>query len=156
MSTPDPGRVLVTGATGLLGSNVTAALLASGAEVTALVRSAERDRRLLPEDERLRIVEGDITRVDDLSASATGPAHPARCPRPRRWPVPRPWKAPIASLDTVAGLPPRAAQLPVRPHQPPEGRSGHRGWAAAICDRRRGLAVAREGPYQVRLRPLRA
>lgn len=72
MTTPDPGRVLVTGATGLLGSNVTTALLASGTEVTALVRSAERARRLLHEDERLRIVQGDITRVNSLSDSLRG------------------------------------------------------------------------------------
>jgi uncharacterized protein YbjT (DUF2867 family) len=39
---PAPGRVLVTGATGLLGSNVTAELLAAGAEVLALARDAER------------------------------------------------------------------------------------------------------------------
>ena len=49
-----PGRVLVTGATGLLGSNVTAELLAAGAEVLARARSAERARSLLPAHERLR------------------------------------------------------------------------------------------------------
>jgi nucleoside-diphosphate-sugar epimerase len=72
MSRPDPGRVLVTGATGLLGSNVIAGLLAAGAEVTALARSAERARRLLPAHERLRVVEGDITRTDRLSAYLRG------------------------------------------------------------------------------------
>jgi dihydroflavonol-4-reductase len=67
-----PGRVLVTGATGLLGSNVTAQLLAAGAEVLALARSAERASHLLPAHERLRIVEGDITRVDGFAAQLHG------------------------------------------------------------------------------------
>lgn len=66
-----PGRVLVTGATGLLGSNVTAELLAAGAEVLALARSAERARRL-PAHERLRILEGDITRVDGFAGRLRG------------------------------------------------------------------------------------
>ena len=67
-----PRRVLVTGATGLLGSNVTAELLASGAEVLALARSAERARRLLPAHERLRIIEGDITIIDGFAARLRG------------------------------------------------------------------------------------
>jgi|SRR6266851_7770322 len=67
-----PGRVLVTGATGLLGSNVTAELLAAGAEVLALARSAERARRLLPAHERLRILQGDITRIDGFAAQLRG------------------------------------------------------------------------------------
>ncbi len=71
-SLPAPGRVLVTGATGLLGSNVTAELLAAGAEVLALARSAERARSLLPAPERLRIVEGDITRIDGFAAQLRG------------------------------------------------------------------------------------
>jgi len=69
---PVPGRVLVTGATGLLGSNVTAELLAAGAEVLALARSADRARTLLPAHERLRIVEGDITRIDGFAAQLRG------------------------------------------------------------------------------------
>ena len=67
-----PGRILVTGATGLLGSNVTAELLAAGAEVVALARSAERARRLLPAHERLSILEGDITRIDGFAARLRG------------------------------------------------------------------------------------
>src|SRR5713226_3675155 len=67
-----PGRVLVTGATGLLGSNVTAELLAGGSEVLALARSAERARRLLPAHERLRILEGDITCIDGFAAQLRG------------------------------------------------------------------------------------
>jgi dihydroflavonol-4-reductase len=69
---PAPGRVLVTGATGLLGSNVTAELLAAGTEVLALARSADRARSLLPAHERLRIVEGDITRSGGFAAHLRG------------------------------------------------------------------------------------
>jgi hypothetical protein len=115
MTTPDPGRVLVTGATGLLGSNVTTALLASGTEVTALVRSAERARRLLPEDERLRIVEGDITRVDSLCPSAPrgarghgdgrrrgpGTVRPAPPPQPGGHPCGHPRPAPESGWYVV-------------------------------------------------------
>jgi dihydroflavonol-4-reductase len=72
MTTPHPGRVLVTGATGLLGSNVTAELLAAGAEVIAMARSAEHARRLLPAHERLRITEGDLTRIDGIAAQLRG------------------------------------------------------------------------------------
>jgi nucleoside-diphosphate-sugar epimerase len=60
-SPPMPGPVLVTGATGLLGSNITAELLANRTEVLALARSRERAARLLPAHPRLRIIEGDIT-----------------------------------------------------------------------------------------------
>jgi dihydroflavonol-4-reductase len=69
---PVPGRVLVTGATGLLGSNVTAELLAAGAEVLALARDAGRARRLLPAHQRLRIVQGDITRIGGFAAQLRG------------------------------------------------------------------------------------
>ena len=69
---PVPGRVLVTGATGLLGSNITAQLLAAGAEVTALARSADRARRVLPAHRRLRVIEGDITRVDRFAGQLRG------------------------------------------------------------------------------------
>jgi NAD(P)-dependent dehydrogenase (short-subunit alcohol dehydrogenase family) len=62
-----PRGVLVTGATGLLGSNVTAELLAAGAEALAPARSAERARRLLPAHVRLRILEGDITRTEGFA-----------------------------------------------------------------------------------------
>jgi dihydroflavonol-4-reductase len=72
MTTPHPGRVLVIGATGLLGSNVTAELLAAGAEVIAMARSAEHARRPLPAHERLRITEGDLTRIDGIAAQLRG------------------------------------------------------------------------------------
>jgi nucleoside-diphosphate-sugar epimerase len=69
---PVPRRVLITGATGLLGSNITTMLLAAGAEVTALVRSRERASRLLPAHQRLRLLEGDITRVSGFAAQLRG------------------------------------------------------------------------------------
>jgi dihydroflavonol-4-reductase len=47
-------------------------LLAAGAEVLALARSAERARRLLPAHERLHILEGDITRVDGFAGRLRG------------------------------------------------------------------------------------
>jgi dihydroflavonol-4-reductase len=47
-----------------------AELLANGAEVLAPARSAERARRLLPAHERLRILQGDITRIDGFAAPA--------------------------------------------------------------------------------------
>ena len=67
-----PGRVLVTGATGLLGSNVTAALLTAGAEVLALARSRDRAVRLLPAHERLRVIEGDVTDTSTFAGHLPG------------------------------------------------------------------------------------
>lgn len=50
---------LVTGATGLVGYNIVAALMRRGRPVRALVRSVERAKRVLPE--QCELVEGDIT-----------------------------------------------------------------------------------------------
>lgn len=60
MTTPVPHHSFVTGATGLLGSQLVRQLLAGGGMVTALVRDLRRARRLLPDDPRLRRVVGDI------------------------------------------------------------------------------------------------
>ena len=46
MSIPKPDRVLVTGATGLLGSHAVRALLDAGRSVRALVRSIDKARRV--------------------------------------------------------------------------------------------------------------
>lgn len=54
-------RVLVTGATGMLGQAVVAALLAEGRTVLALVRDRVKAARLLPDDPRLRVAVGDTT-----------------------------------------------------------------------------------------------
>jgi nucleoside-diphosphate-sugar epimerase len=55
-----PGNSFVTGATGLLGSQLVRLLLAGGGRVTALVRDSDRAERLLPADPALRLVAGDV------------------------------------------------------------------------------------------------
>jgi dihydroflavonol-4-reductase len=68
-----PRRALVTGATGLLGSAIVRELLAQGSEeVLALVRDRDRAARLLPADERVRIVQGDVTDVESFRAELAG------------------------------------------------------------------------------------
>ncbi|MFG2337345.1 NAD-dependent epimerase/dehydratase family protein [Streptomyces yangpuensis] len=68
----DPGAVLVTGATGLLGHAVVARLLAAGTEVTAVVRDTGRARRLLPDCPQLRLVAGDVNDVDSYAGALPG------------------------------------------------------------------------------------
>ncbi|MGZ6134940.1 MAG: SDR family oxidoreductase, partial [Myxococcaceae bacterium] len=63
-------RVLVTGATGLVGHGVAKLLVARGHEVRALVRDAERGRALLPAG--VSPVPGDITRPDSLGPALAG------------------------------------------------------------------------------------
>jgi nucleoside-diphosphate-sugar epimerase len=65
-------RVLVTGATGLLGSAVVERLLAGGTEVTAVVRNADRARDLLPDHPALRLVTGDVTDVRTYAGALRG------------------------------------------------------------------------------------
>jgi nucleoside-diphosphate-sugar epimerase len=65
--------ILVTGGTGLLGSNVIRQLLVEGDSVTALVRDLDRARQLLPGNPRLTLVEGDVTEP----GSVTGALHEA-------------------------------------------------------------------------------
>jgi len=67
-----PGRVLVTGATGLLGGNVVRALLQRGTEVVALVRDQDRAARLLPASDGLRLAVGDVTDPRSVRAALTG------------------------------------------------------------------------------------
>jgi len=55
---------LVTGATGLVGYNVVAALLKRNRRVRALVRSMEKGKRLLPEE--CELIRGDITDKDSV------------------------------------------------------------------------------------------
>ncbi len=63
-------RVLVTGATGLVGHGVAKLLVARGHEVRALVRDVERGRALLPAG--VSPVPGDITRPDSLGPALAG------------------------------------------------------------------------------------
>lgn len=63
---------LVTGATGLLGGNIVRLLLELDQEVIALVRDPERARRLLPDDPRLRLVQGDLTAPETYRQHLSG------------------------------------------------------------------------------------
>jgi dihydroflavonol-4-reductase len=68
-----PRRALVTGATGLLGSAIVRELLADGCEeILALVRDRDRAARLLPDDERVRAVQGDVTDVAGFRDALAG------------------------------------------------------------------------------------
>lgn len=69
---PAPKRAFVTGATGLLGSNIVRAALDAGSEVTALVRDTERGKRLLPHSSGVRIVVGDVTRPESYEHALEG------------------------------------------------------------------------------------
>ncbi|UUU23961.1 NAD-dependent epimerase/dehydratase family protein [Streptomyces sp. DSM 40750] len=71
-SSGGPRSVLVTGATGLLGSAVVERLLADGAEVTAVVRNAARARDLLPDHPALRLVTGDVTDIPTYAGALRG------------------------------------------------------------------------------------
>jgi dihydroflavonol-4-reductase len=61
---------LVTGATGLVGYNIVAALLQRRRKVRALVRSLEKGRRRLPAD--CELVQGDVTDRDSVERALAG------------------------------------------------------------------------------------
>ena len=63
--TTDLGRVLVTGGSGFVGTNLVTELLDRGLEV----RSFDRATSPLPAHPRLEIFQGDITNVDDVAAA---------------------------------------------------------------------------------------
>ena len=66
-------KILLTGATGLLGNNVLEQLLLYGHEVTALVRDSKRVVvDLSPYVGHYNIKVGDITNIDDLRLAASG------------------------------------------------------------------------------------
>lgn len=69
MSTP-PERILVIGATGMLGRPVAEQLLAAGFAVRALARSPERARSLLPSV--VEIAPGDVTDADSIRRAMEG------------------------------------------------------------------------------------
>jgi 3beta-hydroxy-Delta5-steroid dehydrogenase / steroid Delta-isomerase len=66
--TTDLGRVLVTGGSGFVGTNLVTELLDRGHEV----RSFDRAPSPLPEHPRLQTVVGDITTVDDVATAVAG------------------------------------------------------------------------------------
>ncbi|MGH3683002.1 MAG: NAD-dependent epimerase/dehydratase family protein, partial [Natronosporangium sp.] len=67
-----PARSFVTGATGLLGSQLVGQLLAAGSEVAALVRDRQRAERLLPAHPALTVVHGDVTDLDSYRRHLAG------------------------------------------------------------------------------------
>lgn len=69
---PAREKALVTGATGLLGSNIVRLLLDLDQEVVALVRDLGRARRLLPEHPLLHLVHGDVTAPDTYRPHLAG------------------------------------------------------------------------------------
>lgn len=64
-------RAFVTGATGLLGSNLVQALLNVGYEVRGLVRSKQKALQVFP-DENIDFVTGDMSSVESFSSSLGG------------------------------------------------------------------------------------
>jgi 3beta-hydroxy-delta5-steroid dehydrogenase/steroid delta-isomerase len=68
MLTTELGRVLVTGGSGFVGTNLVTELLDRGHEV----RSFDRAPSPLPEHPRLQTVVGDITNVDDVATAVAG------------------------------------------------------------------------------------
>jgi nucleoside-diphosphate-sugar epimerase len=63
-------KVLVTGATGFVGSHLAHTLAAAGHSVRALVRPSKRVRRLA--DGGIEIFEGELTKADDVRNAARG------------------------------------------------------------------------------------
>ncbi|WP_329230726.1 NAD-dependent epimerase/dehydratase family protein [Streptomyces sp. NBC_00111] len=78
MNTPDPGprhgRVVVTGATGLLGTAVVNQLLGEGREVTALVRDTTKAARQFPAHPKLTVVTADIRKPETYRGALPGAA----------------------------------------------------------------------------------
>ena len=72
-------KVLVTGASGFIGTHLVAALAGRGDEVTCLVRKTSRVEPL--REAAARLVFGDVTEPDSLAAGRCGPG--LRVPRGR-------------------------------------------------------------------------
>lgn len=68
-------KVLVTGATGLIGSNLLARLLAEGAEVRATLHA----RQPVVADDRIEYVRCDLTRPEDCRRAVAGIQHVYHC-----------------------------------------------------------------------------
>jgi len=60
-------RCLVTGATGIIGSHLVGALLDRGCDVSAILRPGGHQWRLGGMVDRIRVVEGDLARLTDLT-----------------------------------------------------------------------------------------
>lgn len=71
------GKVLVTGANGLLGSNTVAELIKQGYPVVAMVR--KNSNRLALADLNCEIFEGDVTRFGDLEKAISGCRYVVHC-----------------------------------------------------------------------------
>lgn len=65
-------KVLVAGATGQTGRRVVQEILAQGMEVKALVRDSAKAESMLPKDEKVEIVVGDVLKPATLSAALLG------------------------------------------------------------------------------------
>ncbi len=62
-------RIVITGATGFIGSHLARLFLEKGCQVFALVRRSSKNRSALPEHENLKIIECDLERVPDCVPS---------------------------------------------------------------------------------------
>jgi dihydroflavonol-4-reductase len=65
-------KAFVTGATGLLGSNLVKQLLAQGYIVKALVRSQQKAEQFLPHSSNLSLIEGDMENVSSFAEHLRG------------------------------------------------------------------------------------
>src|ERR1035438_6235799 len=72
ISYPKVMRAFVTGTTGLLGSNLTRALLQAGYEVRGLVRSQEKATRVFKDTPGVEFVTGDMNNIAGFAPSRTG------------------------------------------------------------------------------------
>ncbi|GAB2884645.1 NAD-dependent epimerase/dehydratase family protein [Streptomyces mayteni] len=72
MSDETPRRVVVTGATGLLGTAVVERLLTQGHQAVALVRDPAKARRVLPEHAGLTLVVGDVNEPASYRSALVG------------------------------------------------------------------------------------
>ena len=95
----DGKRVLVTGATGLVGSALCRELVRRGAKVVALVRSPEKAKARLPAE--VETVVGDVCARIDVSGAVDYVVHAAGPTSSRATPAPKVW----VSRATIARRP---------------------------------------------------